>query len=546
MRARAWFGVFGLLGLILFGGLAVLSEQQAPRPAAQRAGTPSNGTTPARGGKVVYGIESDPNGLDPSRNGWDPAALLVANAIFDPLVAFDAAGQPKPYLLESFGHNEDHTEWTATVRPNVRFHDGTPFDAEAVVRHTNAMLGSAITGPAASTIDRAEAVDDRTVTVFLKRSWASFPILLAGQGGMVASPKQLDDPEGSSRPVGTGPFRLERWDIGRSVTVVRNPGYWRNGLPYLDEVEFRTISEAQKRIDELQNGTLNVLHNSDVSLGRQLDALAGDPANGIRVTHDPGITEANFVMLNTAEPPLDDVRVRRALAHGFDREGSARRNGWPVDRLITDSLFPPGSPWYAKTDYPRYDPAKARQLIAEHEAEHGPVQLTLGATSDPVNLRQAQDLADQWRQIGVDVELEGIEQKVFVIRAVVGQYDAIVFRYFGAADPDNNSPFWAGETIKPPGQLSLNFTRLQDDRIDEAILESQRSPDAAVRRRAYAEVQQRFAELVPYIWTYRTDWAIATSDSVQDARNVTLPDGSSAMPYVAGVHRLSETWISSR
>jgi len=549
MRAREWCRIAPLLALGLFSVLALPACGGGTGDGAGTdASVPSN---PIRGGKIVYGIESDPNGLDPSKNGWDPAALTVANALFDPLVAWDAEGRPQPYLLESYTHNDDYTVWTAKVRPNVKFHDGTPLDAAAIVKHTDAMKSSAITGPAATGVDHAEAVDAQTVKLMLKRSWASFPALLAGQAGHIASPKQLDDPDGSSKPIGTGPFKLKSWEVGKKLTVIRNPDYWRAGLPYLDEVEFLPIGESQKRVEQLQNGTLNVIHNSDVSIGGKLDELArpdgglpeGGSSPGINVVHDQGITEANFAMMNTAKAPLDDLRVRRALAHGFDIQTAADTNGWPKDRLITDSIFPRGSPWYSATPYPSFDPAKAKQLVDEYEAEKGPISITLGVTSDSVNLAQGQVIADQWSKVGIEVKVEAIEQKELVIRAVVGSYDVLLMRYFAAVDPDANSPFWTSETVRPPGQISLNFTRLKDDEIDRALTDAQASPDMNVRKKAYAKVQERFAELVPYIWTFRTDWAIASSKSVHDVRNKTLPDGRPALPFTAGIHRLTETWV---
>src|SRR4051812_1477279 len=101
LRGRAWLGFFGLLALITFGGLALYSQTDSGTGGGvQEESTLPPPSAPVRGGKLVYGIESDPNGLDPTKNGWDPAGLLVANAIFDPLIAFDSEGKPQPYLLE--------------------------------------------------------------------------------------------------------------------------------------------------------------------------------------------------------------------------------------------------------------------------------------------------------------------------------------------------------------------------------------------------------------------------------------------------------------
>jgi peptide/nickel transport system substrate-binding protein len=132
-----------------------------------------------------------------------------------------------------------------------------------------------------------------------------------------------------------------------------------------------------------------------------------------------------------------------------------------------------------------------------------------------------------------------------VLLAVGGNYDATLFRYFAAPDPDVLWHFFDSATIRPVGQISLNFTHLADQQIDDALAAGRASADPAVRKPAYATVQRRFAELVPYIWLYRVDWVIASSSKVHNAQNVTLPDGQPALPFIAGTHRITETWIES-
>lgn len=536
----------GLSSTALILGLTALAAtvgpscgtSSTPRPSVSTASTTAE---PQRGGALTYGIESDPNGLDPSKNGWDPSGLIAANLIFDPIAKFDANGVPQPYLVESWMHNDTYTEWTFRLRPGIKFHDGSPLNADAVLRFSKAILDSPITGPASVYIERSELIDDLTVRTIMKRPWVSYPVLLTGQGGFIAAPAQLDDPEGSIHPIGTGPFKIERWDIGRRLTLVRNPDYWRPGLPYLDRVELVPTRNLEERVRGLQEGTFDVIHSSDVVTNRRLDELA---ARGEIVTeHDPGVTEVNFLMFNTAKPPLDDVNVRRALAHATDRDKLISVLGWPEERK-SDSPFPPDSPWFVDAPLPSYDKARAEELVKNYQEREGkPLQVTIGSTPDPVNLALMNEIARQWRDVGVDVRVETIEFKDFVILAVAGSYQVVNFRYFGQPDPDALWHFWSGETIRPIGQISLNFTRFDDPEINEGMRTGRESSDPAARREAYRRVLKRFAETVPYIWLYRTDWLIATSPRVHQARSVSLPDGSPAMPFITGVHDLTETWL---
>ncbi len=536
---RRWAAAVTLATTVALVGAACSASTSSSSGSNTPAVATPTTVAPSPGGKIVYGIEADPNGLDPTRNAWDPSGLLVANAIFDTITAFDANGVAQPYLAKSLDHSADFTDWTIHLREGVTFHDGEPLNADAGVKMLKAIQASAITGPPAQYIDTVTKVDDLSYVAHMKQPWASFPAILTGQGGYVVAPKQLDDPEGSSHPIGTGPFRIKAWDVGKQVSVARNPSYWRKGLPYLDNVDFKVIEDGSDRVTQLQNGSVDLIHASNISETSQLDALPKD--GRIVVNHDPGATEATFVMLNTAKAPLDDVRVRQAIAYGTDLQALADRNGWPKDRL-TDSPFAPDSPWYAKVAFPRADLAKAKELVASYEKDKGPISFELAG---PFEISLLQQLSDQWAQAGIKTTVSVVEFKKNVILAVGGNFDALLFRYFAAPDPDVVWHFWSSKTIAPLGSISLNFAHLGDDQIDEGLTAGRASADPAVRKAAYAKVQQRFADLVPYVWLYRTDWVIATSDKVHDALNVTLPDGSPAMPYAAGVHRLAETWIST-
>lgn len=538
-RFRSFVSIATAVAMLVLGACS-----KSESSGGQQVGANTTTTLkPKSGGKLVYGVEADPNGLDPISNGWDPSGLLVAGAIYDPLAAFDAEGKAQPYLAESFGHNADFTEWTIKLRPAVKFHNGEKLDADALIKFFDALQKSPITSPSIADVERHEKVDDLTVKVVMKRPWATYPVLLTSQSGYVPAPKQLDDPEASIHPTGTGPFKLAEYVIDTRVRVTKNADYWRNGLPYLDEAEFRPMGDLLKRIEQLRAGTLNVIHSSEVRVNKaELDEDAKQ--GSIKVYHDKGVTDPNFLLMNTAKPPLDDVRVRQALAFGTDVKALAEANGWPSDRLMP-GIFPPGNEWYVQTDYPTYDPARARSLLAEYEAEKGKVKLRLGTTPDSESLRQIQAVSEQWTKLGVEVTGDTVPFKDFVIRMVIGNYEAVLFRYFGQPDPDVNWYFWTGQTVKPVGELSLNFAHLKDDQIDAAIDAGRQTDDLAKRKEAYAKAQKRFDELVPFIWLYRTDWVIATGKTVHDIENGPLPNGQPSLPQLGGVNRITQAWIES-
>jgi peptide/nickel transport system substrate-binding protein len=554
-----------LVALVTLGVVASScgSANLAPDQNSQVAGTEEDDQSapPERGGNLVYGIETDPNGLDPTRNAFDPTGIQVANAVYDPIAAFDASGTAQPYLAQSFEpvDGTDYTSWRITLRPGVTFQSGRPLDAAAVKGYVEAVTGeridpktgqkrASVTQDAAKYIERTEIVNPLEVLLHMRRPWATFPALLTGQGGYVISPEQLDNPDGHSVPDGTGPFRLRSWKVGQRMELVRNPTYWRSGLPYLDRVDFQVVTDGPTRIAGLERGTIDVVSAGYVNEVKAIDELVQSQqehgsAAPIRIERDTGPSEAVFIMLNTVKKPLDNELVRQALAYATDAEALARDHGWSTDRIITGP-FAPNSPWYAPSDFPRYDVEKARSLVNEYKRDTGATDITfeLLGISQPEMLRQLQQ---QWAAAGIHVTLNMTDFRKSVPIAVGGNYEAMQYRYFSAIDPDSLYHFFTTETRKPVGQISLNFTRFGNATIDDALAKGRSTTDVGTRREAYATLQQELGRHVPFIWMFRSEWVVARSARVRNARNVTLPDGKPALPFDTGTHRLTETWVSS-
>lgn len=529
--------------------LAACSSDDPPVSGAAGASSAAN-ERPGRGGRLVYALEGSPNGLDPSRNAFDRVGSMVAGALYDPLAAFDADANVRPYLAERLDPNADGTRWTFRLRPGVRFHSGAPLDASAVVRFARAIADSPVIGPAARNIIGVEATGELTGVVRMRKPWTTFPAILTGQGGYVVSARQLDDPEGEQHPDGTGPFRLKRWDLGEELVLVRNESYWRAGLPFLDAVDFRVVPDAADRLAGLRRGDLDVAAANNPQEVREFEAAAGDDVHAgsgvpIHVERDSGPVDADVVVFNTAVPPLDDVRVRRALSYATDRRALARVAGWSEDDL-QDGPFHRDSPWYVDAGVPGYDPDRARALVAEYLADarrqggDGTIRVRLLGAFDVAVLRA---LAGQWAAVGVTATLEEIDLTRHIVIAVVGGYQTELLRYFGTVDPDGLWPFFSSETYGDPGTISLNVARLRDPGIDRAMDAGRATIDRDRRKEAYAAFQHRLADVVPGVFLARSSWYIASGPRIHDARNVSLPDGAAALPYLTGVHRLTETWL---
>jgi ABC-type transport system substrate-binding protein len=504
--------------------------------------------SPKPGGSLVYGVEAESDGFNPTSNRWAISGLMVANAVFDPLAAFDADGKAQPYLAKAFTPSADFKTWTIELRDGVTFHDGTPLDGAAVKKDLDAVRASALTGAAAANVASVEVdpANPMNVIVTMTDPWASFPATMTGQVGFIAAPAQLDaGGEASSRqPIGTGPFKFKEWVPDSRWVGTKYENYWRTDsdgqkLPYLDQLEFRPIVDPQNRVNALVSGDIQMMHTTDWASINSLESQA--ESGNLQIVLDPTESEENFVLLNTTKPPLDDVRVRKALALCTDRNAVMTVWETPPDR-IANSQFAEDSPWYDPNNgYPDMNVQEGTDLINQVEAEKGPVSFTLVTTPVPINTAATQLLAQQWGQCGMDVQLSTSEQSKFISDAVTGNYQANLWRQFSASDPDGDYVWWIGRNASGP--LALNMARLSDPQVDEALNKARASDDPDVRKQAYAQLQERQSQLFPYIWIAHTQWAIGAANNVRNLTNVSLPDGQPALPFQSGNERLTETWI---
>jgi peptide/nickel transport system substrate-binding protein len=497
---------------------------------------------PKMGGAVKFGIEGESDGFNPTKNRWAISGYMVGSSVFDPLAAYDATGKPQPYLAKAFTPSADFKTWTVELRPGVTFSDGTPVDAAAVKKDLDAVRADPLIGIALNNIAATTVVSPTQLTISTIDPWASMPAILTTQAGFIAAPAQLDaDASVSGRQaIGSGPFIQKEWVPDSHWTGTKNPNYWRtddagNKLPYLDSVEFRPIVDPQNRVNALISGDINMLP--------AIRSLQSEAASGnVQFVADPTESEESFVILNTSKAPLNDVRVRKALALCTDPLAYMVINEIPEDRLA-DSQFAKDSPWYSDSGWATNDVAKGTDLINQYKAENGPVVISLGTTPVPSNVNSVTLIAQQWARCGVTATTGTYEQSKLVLDMATGNFQADLSRQFAASDPDGDYVWWLGKNGQGP--LALNFARLQDAQIDADLNKARASNDPAVRKQAYADMQARQTELVPYIWLAHSQWALGAAKNVRNMTNQTMPDGSPALPFQRGEVRLTQTWIDS-
>lgn len=499
---------------------------------------------PQTGGVLRYGLTGETDGWDPARNRWAGPGQLVANAIYDRLAVYDAESQPQPFLAHSWSTNDDFTVWTITLRDGITFHNGEPLDADALKLNIDNHLSSALSGPSLSRIEEVTVIGPLEVQVDMRAPWSTFPHLLTTQVGAIAAPGMLaDEMEGRLSPIGTGPFVFDTWEPNERLTVEANPDYWLDGFPLLDGIEFVPLPDELVRQEMFLAGELDIVQADSPHLASTGDQWAEDGT--AQSFHAEGLEAGEqMIMINTLDPTMQDVRLRRAIAHAVDRGAIA---GALFDGYYrsTDSPFVEDGPWYVDVDVPGYDPEAARELVDAYEAENGPVSISF--KSDPAlkSLEEAQVLVGQIEAVGIDVETSTHEQQDAILAALTGDYQVMMWRQFDALHPDGDYIWWHSENANDIDLLSLNMARNRDPLLDEALDEARATDDPAAQRQAYATFQERLAADVPYVFLYHGDDTVIAAPEVMDVTSPLLPTGSSQLGFYAQRHELRQIWFDT-
>ena len=461
---------------------------------------------------LIVGQIAEPKSLDPQTVTAVNDFRILMN-LYDGLVRYtDGALEVEPALAESWTISEDGKQYTFELRRDVKFHDGTPFNAEAVSFNFERMLDEEHpfhdTGPFPlafffSSIDRVETDGDYRVVFHLKEPYAPFLSNLAYPTGLIVSPAAVekDGKEFGRRPVGTGAFRFEEWESNSRVVVTRNPDYW-DGAPALEAVVFRPITDANTRVAEMLSGGI------DVMVEVPPDNLATFAKDAMYEVHEQSGPHLWFLILNTKEGIFTDKRARQAVNYAIDKQ-ALTQNVLQGTAEVAAGPTPPAFAWAYNDQLEPYphDPEKARALLKEAGAEGAKLTfyVTEGGSGmlDPVSMAAAiqADLA----KVGLDVEIETYEWNTFLGKVnpgLEGKADMAEMAWM-TNDPDT-LPYLALRTDASPDKGGFNSGYYSNPEVDRLLEEARRSTDKAERARLYREMQAIVRDDAP--WAFVANW----------------------------------------
>ncbi len=431
--------------------------------------------------------------------------------VWEPLVILDNDMVAQPVLATGWEKNAKGTEWTFYLRQGVRFHDGTPFDADAVLLNVPALQREYdVTLP---NLDRLEKVDDYTVRFVMKAPTPNLPQLIAYFSSAMISPASLNDEGWPSGPVGSGPFKFVEYIEGDSVILERNPDYW-GPAPRLERVTFKYIADANTRLAALQTGEIDAIMDVGSLQPEQAAVVEADPN---LVLLQQGVATTHYLTFNSGKPPFDDVRLRQAVSMALDRQMLVDNTLYGFGDPGVSVITPYARSWVRTDIAPRYDPEAARSLAQE----------ALGGEQVSVKLILSSALLGRWpyanigqilkatvADLGIQVEIETVEAGAWNEALKSGDYHLTMMPYtLMTGDPDFFMSNWVWS------QGSLNQRRsygYANPRADELVVSAIAEVDEAVRKLQYDELQAIVAEDVPFTPLYHEITIYATRRTVRD------------------------------
>jgi peptide/nickel transport system substrate-binding protein len=484
-------------------------------------GNPAAAQTPP--GVLVVGQVAEPQALDPHAVTAVNDFRILMN-VYDGLVRY-ASGtlEVEPALATSWDISEDGTVYTFSLREGVSFHDGSPFNAEAVVFNFDRMLDENHpyhdTGPFPlsfffSAVEDVEALDNMTVQFTLNAPYAPFLSNLAYPTGLIVSPAAVMEhgAEFGRNPSGTGAFVFEEWRANEAVVVTANADYW-GGAPGLEAVVFRPITDANTRVAEMLAGGIDMMVEvPPVSLSE----FGGD---GFAIVEQAG-PHVWFLILNALEGPFADVRVRQAANYAINKEAIVN-DVLEGTAAVAAGPTPPAFAWAYNDElepYP-YDPDRARELLAEAGVENPSITfyVTEGGSGmlDPVAMGIA--IQADLEAVGFDVAIETYEWNTFLGRVnpgLQGEADMAEMAWM-TNDPDT-LPYLALRTEAWPEQGGFNSGYYSNPEVDALLEEARTSTDQDRRAELYREMQSIVQEDAP--WVFVANWVqnAVTNDRVEN------------------------------
>ncbi|TMD87883.1 MAG: ABC transporter substrate-binding protein [Chloroflexi bacterium] len=457
--------------------------------------------TPKHGGTATIALESELRTLDPM-----DSSLLVEREVFynmyDSLFTIDPNLTIKPGLVKSWDVS-DPVNYKFTLQTGVKYHDGTPFNAQSVKDNITRYKTGATSRRKSdlSSVASVDVVDDSHVNFHLKTPNATLLATLVDRAGMMLSMAavQKGGQDFSLAPLGagSGPFQFVEWRRNDHLTLKKNPDYWRSGLPYLDGLTYRAIPDVNAILAALKTGDVDIAR---VIAAKDVAALKTDSSFVYRDTPAIGF---NGFELNTGAPPFNDAAKRKAVATAIDKYQILKNINFNIG-VVGYGPIPPSSWAFDSSEkiYDHADAAKAKSMATGFT-------FTFKTTSDPVAQQLAQLMQSQLAAAGITMQIQTEEFATYQQECANHQFQACGVNWSGRIDPDGNMYAWwhtGGD---------FNDSMYSNSQVDKWLEDARTNSDQAKRKQDYDNAQKQIVEDAPYVFSTFGVSAQISSNKIQ-------------------------------
>ncbi|WHY90939.1 glutathione ABC transporter substrate-binding protein [Neobacillus cucumis] len=457
--------------------------------------TKGNETSKAstEGKTLVIARLSDAENLDHQFMSTINAASVTHEKIYEGLVGRDKNSEIQPLLAEKWKQLDD-TKWEFYLRKGVKFHDGSPFNAQAVKATFDRLLDPKVASPRAvvfKMVKEVKVVDDYTVQFILKEPFSPLLSILANHEGDIISPKAIEKygKKIIQEPDGTGPFAFKSWTPGQEIVLVKNKNYWGT-QPKIDKVVFKVVPEETTRVSMLETGEAQIAEPLSVEM---IDTVEGSQASEVYRSEGYG---TEYIGFNVKKKPFTDVRVRKAIAHAIEMDSIIKGVYNNVGKKANSLMGPKVLGYSPNLKAYDYNLNEAKKLLAEAGYPNG-FETTLLTMDDKQRINLAEVVQSQLKGIGIKVKVQVMEYGTFVQQVNKGNSEMFILSWRNATgDADYNQYNLMHSASQGPAGNTFFYSNKQVDNLIDA---ARREKDEQKRIELYKEAQELEMKDAPYI-----------------------------------------------
>ncbi|GGB41040.1 glutathione ABC transporter substrate-binding protein [Fictibacillus barbaricus] len=459
------------------------------------AGSPEQELTYATTSKVV--------GLSPILTN-DSVSSTVIEQIYETLFVRDSKGEIVPHLAESV-ENPDENTWVIKLKKDIKFHDGTPFNAESVKYTFDKLKDPKTAAPRASLlapVSSIEVQDEHTVVLKTEKPYGPMLAALTHSNAAIVSPAADKKQDLMKDPVGTGPFKFSEKVNGDDIVLVKNEDYWQKPAK-LEKLTFTVVPEVSTAISMLQTGKVQLIDGLAPELMPRLEKI-----KNVETQKVDG-TPVYYLAFNMEKAPMNDLKFRQAVSHAINREGYLKKlNGLGV---YSNTFIGPEVFGHPKDDKgPKFDQEKAKELVKANGFDKKEVKMLVANTASYMNM--AEVIQAQLKEVGIPAKIETLEWGTYLDVSKTGDFDITIAGWSNVTGDGSELLF---PRLHSANIDATNLSRYKDAELDKLIDESRSVVDQEQRQEILTKADEYVMTQLPVLPIYHGIASAAYDKSVK-------------------------------